>query len=80
MNRTQITETVTKAIALHLCIDETEVTVEKSLESIGVDSLDHVEIVMEIEDRFEIEITDEDAMKVSTVGGFVDLVEKALKK
>lgn len=51
---------------------------EASFPSLGMDSLDSVEFIMEIEDRFEIEIADEDAEKVTTVAETAALVDKLI--
>lgn len=51
---------------------------EASFTSLGMDSLDDVEFIMEIEDRFEIEISDEDAEKISTVAEAAALVDKLI--
>jgi len=49
--------------------DVKEITNEKSFtEDLGADSLDAVELIMEFEDEFNIEISDEDAEKITTVG------------
>lgn len=55
-----------------------KITDEASFTSLGMDSLDDVEFIMEIEDRFEIEIADEDAEKVTTVAEAAALVDKLL--
>lgn len=46
--------------------------------SLGMDSLDSVEFIMEIEDRFEVEISDEEAEKVTTVAEAAALVDKLI--
>lgn len=53
---------------------------EDTLVALGADSLDQVEIVMKIEERFGIEIKDEDAEKLVTVGQAVDYVDSLVKK
>ena len=50
------------------------------LEQLGLDSLDQVEIVMAVEDEFSMEIPDEDAEKLQTVGAFVKYVEENQNK
>src|SRR6476660_850715 len=49
------------------------------IEDIGADSLDIVEFVMELEEEFDIQIPDDQAEKIKTVGEAVDYIEKAIK-
>lgn len=59
-----------------LGVDESEVTMEASLkDDLEADSLDVVELVMELEDEFDLEISDEEAEKISTVGEIVNYIE-----
>ncbi|RKZ28990.1 acyl carrier protein [bacterium] len=48
------------------------------IDDLGADSLDTVELVMALEENFDIEIPDEDAEKLTTVGSAVDYIEKKL--
>ncbi len=58
--------------------DDTEVTISSSFtEDLKADSLDAVELIMAIEEEFDIEIPDEEAEKLSTVQACVDYVTKA---
>ena len=58
-------------------ISEDEVTATASIvDDLGADSLDVVEIVMALEEEFEIEIPDEDAEKIKTVQQIVDYIEE----
>ncbi|MCY7911849.1 acyl carrier protein, partial [Bacillus haynesii] len=60
-------ERVTKIIVDRLGVDEADVTLEASFkEDLGADSLDVVELVMELEDEFDMEISDEDAEKFAS--------------
>ena len=64
-----VDERVKKIIAEQLGVEEDEVTSEASfVEDLGADSLDTVELVMALEEEFGIEIPDEDAEKILTVG------------
>ena len=68
-NVSTVLERVTKVIVDRLGVDESEVKLEASFrEDLGADSLDVVELVMEFEDEFDMEISDEDAEQISTVG------------
>lgn len=71
----ELKDRITKIIVDRLGVDEEEVKVEASFkEDLGADSLDVVELVMELEDEFDMEISDEDAEKISTVGDVVDYI------
>jgi acyl carrier protein len=67
-----------KAIIVELLdIDEDKVTPEARFrEELEADSLDLVELIMEFEDRFGGEISDEDAQNINTVGEAVDYIEE----
>jgi acyl carrier protein len=66
---------VKKIIAEQLGLEESTVTNEKAIVAdFGADSLDTIELVMAIEDEFNLEIADEDAEKVVTVQDAIDLV------
>ncbi len=68
-------ERVKKVIVDRLEVDESKVTMEASFkDDLEADSLDIVELVMELEDEFDMEISDEDAEKISTVGDAVDYI------
>lgn len=64
-----LTQRVRALIARHLGVDDGEVTPEASiLEDLGADSLDVVELVMVLEETFEIEVPDEDVEGMRTIG------------
>ncbi|MDQ7849615.1 MAG: acyl carrier protein [Armatimonadota bacterium] len=70
---------VKSIIVEQLGVDESEVTPEASfVEDLGADSLDVVELVMALEEEFEIEIPDEDAEKIVKVGEAVKYIEQHL--
>lgn len=73
--------TKVKAIIVDkLGVDENDVTLEASFTNdLGADSLDTVELIMELEKEFDIQIPDEDAEKIVTVGDVVKFIEKAQK-
>lgn len=67
---------VKKIIIDRLGVEESEVKLEASFkEDLGADSLDVVELVMELEDEFDIEISDEDAEKITTVGDVIEYIK-----
>lgn len=73
----EIFEKVKKIIADKLDIEEDKITPESSfLDDLGADSLDIVELIMELEEEFNIEIPDEDAEKIRTVADAVKYIEE----
>lgn len=69
-------ERVKKIIVDRLGVDESEIKEEASFkDDLGADSLDVVELVMELEDEFDLEISDEDAEKIATVGDVIKYIE-----
>ncbi|MTH52711.1 acyl carrier protein [Bacillus mangrovi] len=71
-----VLDRVTKIIVDRLGVDASEVKMESSFkEDLGADSLDVVELVMELEDEFDMEISDEDAEKIATVGDAVNYIQ-----
>jgi acyl carrier protein len=68
---------IEKIIADHLGVDLSEVTDEKHLiDDLGADSLHTVELIMEFENQFDIEIPDEDAESLDTVGKIKEYIEE----
>jgi acyl carrier protein len=71
-----VLERVTKVVVDRLGVEEGDVKMEASFrDDLGADSLDVVELVMELEDEFDMEISDEDAEKIGTVGDAVTYIE-----
>ena len=62
-----------------LGVDESEVTNDASFTNdLGADSLDTVELIMELEKEFDIQIPDDEAEGIVTVGDAISFVEKAI--
>ena len=71
-----ILEKVKKLISEQLDVEESEIEMESSFQDdLEADSLDVVELVMAIEDEFDIEIPDEEAEKLTTVKSAVDYIQ-----
>ena len=76
-----VEEKVKQIIVDQLGVNAEEVTKEASfIDDLGADSLDTVELVMALEEAFNIEIPDEDAEKITKVGAAIDYIEKHSKK
>ena len=74
-----IEEKVKEIIADRLGVDPDEVTPDASfIEDLGADSLDTVELVMALEEEFGIEIPDEDAENIKTVGDAIEYIKNHL--
>lgn len=71
----QIRTTFTEILVEQLGVDEAQVTPDATIESLGADSLDQVELVMAVELEYPIDITDEDAVKLITVQDWLTYIE-----
>ena len=74
-----IAERVKKIVVEHLGVEEAKVTSEASfIDDLGADSLDNVELVMAFEEEFDIEIPDDAAEHIQTVGDAVKFIAERL--
>ena len=79
MNTEEVFEKVKEIIVEQLGVADTSVTMEASfIDDLGADSLDIVELVMALEEEFDMEIPDADAEKVVTVGDVVDYIKDSI--
>jgi len=75
-----VEERIKSIIAEQLGVKPDEVTPEASfIDDLGADSLDTVELIMELEEEFDLEIPDEDAESLTTVKAVIDYIEDKTK-
>jgi acyl carrier protein len=80
MERDELLKKVRAIVADKLSIGEDQVTESASfIEDLGADSLDTVELVMALEDEFQLDIPDEEAEKLTTVGKALDYIVTRVK-
>jgi acyl carrier protein len=73
----EVVEKVRQIVSEQLGVDEAEVTPSASfIDDLGADSLDQVELVMALEEAFNMEVGDEDAEKMLTVQNAIEYVDK----
>ncbi len=76
MTKSEIIKKVKEITSEQLGVDESQITPEaKFIDDLGADSLDTVELVMALEEEFDIEISDEEAEKLITVQKVIDYLE-----
>ena len=79
MTNEEILAKVKELVAERLGVDDDEVTEDaKFIDDLGADSLDIVELIMDLESEFDLEIPDESAEEITTVGDAVEYIEKNL--
>lgn len=75
----EVFEKVVAIVSEQLSVDKAEISRETSfVNDLGADSLDTVELVMELEDEFDMTIPDEEAEKLQTVGAAIDFIMKQM--
>ena len=75
----EIKQKVTEIIVSKLGVEETQITEEANFtKDLGADSLDTVELIMELEKQFDIAIDDSDAEKIQTVGDVIKYLNEKL--
>jgi acyl carrier protein len=76
-----VEEKVRKIICEQLDVPEEDVVPEASfVDDLGADSLDQVELIMAMEEEFDLSIPDEDAEKIATVQDAIDYIKNGMKK
>lgn len=73
-----IFEKVKNIVVEQLGVEGDDVTLETSFEELEADSLDIVELVMALEEEFDLEISDEDAEKITTIGAAVKFINEKI--
>ena len=81
LSKDDIASKVREITSEQLGVDESQITPEaKFVDDLGADSLDTVELVMALEEEFDLEISDEEAEKLTTVNRVVSYIENCLDK
>jgi acyl carrier protein len=75
-----VVDKVKKIVAEQLGFEEDEIKLESNfMDDLNADSLDIVELIMALEEEFELEILDDDAEKITTVGAAVKYIDERAK-
>ncbi len=76
----EIEQKVVSIVSEQMGVDKAEISLETSfINDLNADSLDTVELVMELEDEFDLNIPDEEAEKIQTVGAAVSFIQKYME-
>lgn len=76
----EIEEKVIQVVSEQMSVDKSEISRNTSfVNDLNADSLDTVELVMELEDEFDLSIPDDEAEKLKTVGEAIDYIKKQLE-
>ena len=74
-------EAIKKAISEEFFVDENEITEESRLkEDLGIDSLESMQLILDMEQKFNIHVEDEEVMEIETVADVIALLEKKTKE
>ena len=74
-------EAIKKAISEEFFVDENEITEESRLkEDLGIDSLASMQLILDMEKKFNIHVEDEEVMEIETVADVIALLEKKTKE
>ncbi len=75
-----VLEKIKAILSAQFSVEEDDITTETTLaDDLGADSLDVVDLLMSIEDEFEVEIPDEEVENIKTVGALVEYIENQSK-
>jgi len=75
VERSQVAERIIQIVAEKMDKPKEEISEDKSIiNDLGADSLDVVEVIMDIEDEFDLSIPEEEAQKINTIGDAIDYV------
>ena len=73
-----LSEKIKSILSEHLSVDSADLADNTSFDDLNADSLDVVEIIMALEEEFDIEIPDEDAEKIRTVGDVTEYIKERI--
>lgn len=77
MTRQEIFDDVIEAISNQVYVDCDELSEKTTLdEDLAMDSLDDIEVLMKLEDKYNIDVSDDDASKCVTIGDMIDLIDR----